>query len=250
MHHYDCLFFGSYFVELRGIIHADPLILSMARHEILRQGERELRRPNCLNPIRQKLRGSANVLAKSQDIDKSINTMSDLFKPSNFETFLTACRGIAANNDQMGLTIGGYIKQLLLLKISTAIQNDQPDSQRETEQFRFLMDAHFLSVVSSVAGKRQRMKKISRPDELPLHGDMNKLAVYLKKEISKISDPKQSPRLSKLVLAYLILYNKRRPMEVSEITSKSFIKEAMRDIHDNEEIMNSLSFAEKVMAKR
>lgn len=238
---------------LRTIIRNDKLIKSLARHELLRQGNKEARRPNVLNPIRQKLRAVANVLSKCSKINPDIENMSQLLIPANFRTFMSACQDVSMTNDQMGLTVGGYIRQLLLLKISAAIQCDNADLQRETEQFRFLMDAHFLSEVSAAAGKRQRLKRINKPEELPLQQDMYKLADYLKSEIlkvKKIGGPDDSLRLSKLLLCYLVHYNKRRPMEVQELTTESYLSEVHRGIQDNEEILNSLTFSERVMAKR
>lgn len=118
----------------------------------------------------------------------------------------------------MELTIGGYLEQVILLKISAAIQLGDADLQGKAKQFKFLIDAHFLSEVSAVAGKRQRVKKLSKTEDLPLQSDMNKLSDYLKQEICKITTESESLRLSKLTLSYLILYNKQRPTEVAEIT--------------------------------
>lgn len=243
-------FFGCIFSGLRAIVHSDVLIRSLARHELLRQGDRDMRRPNAFNVIRQKLRATANILAEARKIEADIRTMSDLLTPKHFNSAMGACRAISKKNEQMGLTIGGYLKHVILLKISAAIQTSSSDLQQEAEQFRYLMDAHFLSEVSAVAGKRQRLKRITKQEELPLHTDMNKLSDYLKDEIQKLVDPTDSLRLSKLAMAYLTLFNKRRPMEVAEITTQAYIEEALRNIDDNKEILDSLTYAERVMAKR
>ena len=56
--------------------------------------------------------------------------------------------------------------------------------------------------------------------------------------------------LRKLCCAYLILFNKRRPMEVAEIKTETYLLEIKKDIADNEEIKRSLSAAENEMAGR
>ena len=51
-------------------------------------------------------------------------------------------------------------------------------------------------------------------------------------------------------LAYLILYNKRRPFEVAELRRTTYIAEAYKSIKDNHEILASLTYAKRVMATR
>ena len=57
-------------------------------------------------------------------------------------------------------------------------------------------------------------------------------------------------RLSKLILAYLVMYNKRRPFEVAEIERDTYIRQAYKSVQDNKEILASLSYAERLMATR
>ena len=153
-------------------------------------------------------------------------------------------------NDQMGLTIGGYVKKLILLKISSAIMHDNQDKQKEAEKFRYLFDAHFTSEVSAVAGKRQKLRRLNKPEDLPEESDMSALNAYVKKQILDSTADQDTVRLSKVVLAYLILFNKRRPSEVAEITTVSYLAEAYRNINDNQEILKSLSVSERLMSKR
>lgn len=232
---------------LRSIILKDRLIQDFARNLILRSGGEELRRPNAFNPLRQKLRAVALLLSESRKTDRDIEDMDTLLSPKFFQPFLNASKTVATQNDQMGLTIGSYIKQLILLKISRAIQTNDMTKQTEAERFRYLMDAHFLSEVTSVAGKRQRLKRINRPEELPLSSDLADLSAYLKEQIMTTNDVN---RLAKLCLCYLIVFNKRRPMEVAEITTEAYITEIQRPIEDNPEILNSLEFTERLMAER
>lgn len=238
---------------LRKIILDDSLIQQFAAHELVQQGDSNIRRPNSHNLVRQKMRSVANILCESQKKDNTISSMMDLISPGNFKAFIAACKKVAVENNQQGKTLGGYFRRIILLKISMAIEKESADQQREAEQFRYLMDAHFLSQVSGPAAKRQRMKNIAKADDIPLADDMKKFSDYLKKEISEVTDVSsdaQSARLSKLLLAYLIHFNKRRPMEVAEITTQAFISEALREIHDNKEIIDSLTFSEQVLAKR
>lgn len=206
-----------------------------------------LRRANAFNPLRQKLRASATILLESRRIALEITDMNNLLSPQYFKVFITACKTISSRNNQMGLTIGSYVKQLILLKISKGIQTDNELMKKEAENFRYLMDAHFLSEVSAVAGKTQRLKQINKADDLPLSSDLQKLSTYLKEELRKTTN---CQRIAKLALSYLVLYNKRRPMEVAELTTESFLTEIGRQITDNSEVLASLSYTERLMATR
>lgn len=234
---------------MRDVVLDDNLIKDFARNELLRQGDASIRRPTAFNPIRQKLRALANCVSQANSLDPGIESMTHLISPKKFNVFIKVCTNIANTNNQMGLTIGGYIKKIVLLKISTAIVEDSSNMQREAEQFRYLFDAHFTSQVSAVARKKQRLKRIDMPEDLPLFEDMQVLGTYIKKQISQIAK-NETVRLSKLILAYLVMYNKRRPFEVAEIERDTYIRQAYKSVQDNKEILASLSYAERLMATR
>ena len=217
---------------------------------MLRQGDTSIRRVNAFNPMRQKLRACANILAEVQKLDGNVKHTIMLIHPKNFSTFNTACNNITAKNNQMGLTIGGYMKKLILLKTSSAIISEDGQLQNEAEKFRYLFDAHFTSQVSAVAGRKLRLKRSDRPEDLPEFADMSILASHCKEEMRKASGQNDTVRLSNVALAYLILYNKRRPFEVAELRRTTYIAEAYKSIKENHEILVYPTYAERVMATR
>ena len=149
-----------------------------AHHLLLKQGEKDLRRPSAYNNIRTKLRTVGRVLKKAEECYK-ISSMDSLLVPENFKKMTNCAREIVKENDQLGLTLGNYIKQLLLLKFSVALTENNEQKQKEVENCKYLFDAHWTSYISSVAGRRQRMKRLNIVDELPLTSDLNILTSYI-----------------------------------------------------------------------
>ena len=142
------------------------------------------------------------------------------------------------------------MKKLNLLKISSAIISYDGELQNEAEKFRYLFDAHFTSQMSAVAGRKLRFKRLDRLEDSPEFSDMSILASHCKGEMRKASGKNDTVRLSNVALAYLILYNKRRPFEVAELRCKTYIAEAYESIKDNHEILASPTYAKRVMATR
>lgn len=231
------------------MIKSDKLIVEFAKSQILKLGPKSIRRHNDLTPIRTKLRTVARILyhARQKEGGNCKWTMNDMLKPERFKALTTAANVLADKNDQLGLTVGSYIKQLLMLKLAEAIMIRDIESEEEAKRFQFLYDTYWLSNVTSVAGKQQRHKKINKQDEIPLTSDLHLLSEDLRQRIAKSSDIID---LRKLCLAFLILFNKRRPMEVAELTKVNFLEACGAKGIDNEEIVKSLTPAERILAKR
>lgn len=215
-----------------------------AKHMIQRLGPIDIRRPHDITPVRTKVRTVARLLMLVKQYDDKLS-MTELLKPQHFEELVRAGSNLAKQNPQIGLTIGGYIKQLMLLKISEAIKTNDFQKEEETKKFQYLFDAHWNSAITSVANKQQRYQRINIQHELPLTSDLRDFSEWLKTQILKETEVE---RLRKLIMTYLILFNKRRPMEVAELTITNYRLENSQT--HNHEVMNSLSETEKILAKR
>lgn len=243
------LYFIAKFTGLGEIVKSDKLIVEFGKCQILRLGPKEIRRPSDLTPIRTKLRTIARLLYHvREEVGLDCKwSIQDVLKPERFKQLTAAAIVLSNKNDQLGLTIGGYVKQLLMLKLAESVMNRNTESEEEAKRFQFLYDTYWLCNVTSVAGKQQRHKKINTQEEIPLTGDLNTLSKYLKEQIMIESDKSS---LRKLCLSFLILFNKRRPMEVAELTKKNFLEAYGATNQDNEEIVKSLTEAERILAKR
>lgn len=101
-------------------------------------------------------------------------------------------------------------------------------------------------------------RKYNKVNVLPLAEDIDKLRRYIDEKVTKTSsdlkkDPKSSERwafLAKLLLARLVMLNKRRGGEASKLTLKSYNSRPDWTQACNAEIMASLSMFEQELCKR
>lgn len=129
-------------------------------------------------------------------------------------------------------------------------EDDQ--SQKQAENFLKLYEATWSSHVAAPTAKRQRLLKLNKNVELPISSDLMTLTTYLNEEISQEIGIQQEgvtcTRLSKLLLTKLILFNKRRPAECAEMKVEHYVK--AQHCNEMEEVMQSLSAVEKVIAEK
>lgn len=171
--------------------------------------------------------------------------MADALSPQLFDSCVRAANIIARKNSQLGLTIGNYVRNLVLLKISAAIKEGKQETKLECEEFQFLYDTQWNSTVSSTAGRRQRLNQLNSSQQLPLTEDLETFSKFLYREIASEKDPLRS---AKLCLTKLILFNKRRPMEVAEVTKEAYL--TTNSQNDNQAVSHSLTEAERIVSER
>lgn len=108
-----------------------------------------------------------------------------------------------------------------------------------------LYNSSWTTTVASSTGRMQQREKLNKQICLPLVDDLVKLTTFVKKELLK---EEYYTRLQKLVLASLLLFNKRRPVEVANIKIADY-KVALECSEDREEIMDQLCPEEKAVAE-
>lgn len=93
-------------------------------------------------------------------------------------------------NDQIGLTLGGIAKQMILLNLSHCITNEDEKAERQRFSTLFhshltaniFIHSHWTANISSVADNRQCLKRVNKSKELPLMEDLETYAEYLKQK--------------------------------------------------------------------
>lgn len=198
------------------------------------------------NNIRSKLRAVARLLILLREETHETNSLSEFFKPKYYEAFECCVLKIRETNKQLAFTVGNYVKQLCIMNISMCIRKDNFDLQKLSKNFLNEYNSSWGAIASSTT-RMQRKSKINRKEDLPTMDDLKKLYNYLQEEIEKSAE--SYTNLQKVVLAYLILFNKRRPAEVANVTISDF-RISLEMQEDREEIFAGLSPVERSMAQR
>jgi len=94
--------------------------------------------------------------------------------------------------------------------------------------------------VAAVASKRQKLNTLTKSQELLLDRNL----YYITNFLLGFQSPTPSA-IAKLCLAYLILFNIRRPVEVSELTTANFTEELEKTQEDHQQILASLDATKK-----
>ncbi|KAF6021231.1 hypothetical protein EB796_020465 [Bugula neritina] len=144
-------------------------------------GDKTLRRPGTaeLNLIRGKLRFMARLFIKVQNCCR-VNTVSEMLDCKHFDHLLCAAREMSMDNTQIGLTMGGFLKQLNIIKRSFAMKAKDSQMKEDCDDFLWHMKQKWTNYVAAIASKRQKLKTLNKPQELPLEsrqrlGHSNKL---------------------------------------------------------------------------
>lgn len=232
------------------IIQEDPLIRRFARHQVLRKGDNITY--NERNQIRSKLRFIGPFISQVRTTTGKAYSLSMLLTPAHYDDCVNAVLELRKKNKQMALTLGHYIKKACYLKLAEGIKSQHEDLKLESKEFLELFASSWSEMISSSTLRMQQLDKINTSVQLPIVEDLDKLVKYLESAITSAIDDAASldyTHLQKLVICSLILFNKRRPAEVTDITTANY-RTSFHNQDDRDEIIATLTPEEKALAGR
>lgn len=198
------------------------------------------------NQIRSKLRFLARLLVKLRDMTGLKLSLSDFIHPKYYDSFVSAVIELRKENQQLAVTLGFFIRKIALKKKATAIKNGNETERTVAADFLDVYDSSWNELVASSTLRMQQLQKVNKQVKLPDASDLQKLQKYVTSEIDKSTS---YTHLQKLILSALILFNKRRPAEVADITLLDF-RTASLSKDDRDDIIRTLSLEERAMAAR
>lgn len=243
---------------LKNICCDDQLIREFGNSLLDKLGTEEEQRRKDQDNIRTKMRSVARLLQKLNENKLRSLPLSDFISGREFMNVVTAVKELSleANSPNLALTLGHYVKQICLLKVSSGIMTEDMRKKEDANNFKELYAAHWNSKVSCVASRRMRLRCLNKKEEIPQTEDLVKLKEYLETGIKrgiKISNPnyEQYVEFAQTVLARIVIFNKRRIAEVAELKVKDFENRVKGgDTGQSSEIVNSLGFSERTLLKR
>lgn len=228
-------------------IKGDSLIKIFGQHQILRKGDLNF---SETNQIRGKLRFLARLLLGIREKTETELSFSELLRPEYYDAFVAAVLEIRQSNKQLALSLGHYVKQICLLNISEGIKSGNKVMRKRSEDFLKLYDSSWCTTVASSTARMQQKEKLNKSVKLPTTADLIKITEFVRSQIEgELARDADYVRLQKLVLASLLLFNKRRPAEVADIKVSDY-RLSFDNQEDRAEIMSSLTAEEEIMASR
>ena len=135
-------------------------------------------------------------------------------------------------------------------------QNDE-DAKKRAKDFQKLYECEWSVKVSSRVLKDMKDVKLNKKQEQPLDGDIKKLSDGLQAEIQEWTEKLEhepswtaGKKLSDAMVAFLILFNRKRSGEVGKMLLKNYVdaKEANID-YDKDEAFQTLTAFERKIAQ-
>lgn len=228
------------------VVQEDKLLRVYACQEVEKLGSRI--RSSDINNVRTRVRHIARMILQLRINSGESLDLFSFIAPTYYEFFVATERELSAISSQMGLSLGIFTKELAYIKIAKCIEESCPADREKAEDFLKLFKASWKKPVSSGIGKTHRLEKMEKDTCLPLDADLAKFSSYLNREIPLA---KNLQNLKTLVMSRLILFNKRRPIEVHSLTVEDFKRAASKKNAEQENrILSKLPSAEQDIAKR
>ena len=231
------------------IIQGDELIKNFARHHLLRKGD--VITFTEANQIRSKLRFLGRLLIKLRAISEKDYSFMEFLKPAHYNLWVRSVIELRQMNKQLAVTVSYYTKKLAVMKKAEGILRSIPTMKEEASNFLDLYSSSWSEEVLSSTIRMQQQEKVGKPVSLPKSEDLQRLTAFIDKEIDQEVNSNQTDfiRLQKLMLAALLVFNKRRPAEVAEVTVADY-RRAQADFDDKADLLNFLTIDEKSISQR
>lgn len=230
------------------VVKGDHLIHIFGNHQILKKGELTWTESNHL---RNKLRFLGRLLIAVRKESGTLLSFSELLSPRFYDNFVAATLVLRGKSKQLAVTLGHYLKQICMLNIAEGIKSGNKKLREDSELFLQLYNSSWSATVASSTIREQQKEKLNKPESLPVPEDLLKLTSYVQQQIEGelLKSTVDYTRLQKMVLASLVLFNKRRPAEVADMKVSDYTLSLDRQ-DDRKDVLSSFSFDEQISAAR
>jgi hypothetical protein len=250
-------------------VNTDPLILRFGSVLIKKLGPRRgndiMQRMRQLGRLRLELNRRSSQSQEGRICDKKL---TEYISGHGFDEIIGAVESLAGlkTNEHgistftvpsLPLRLGHNLLKCAELKRGMALRNQDDQMLKSSEIYIKLHLAEWTDKISSIALATLKTNKFNQPTMLPVTSDLLKLRNYLELEMSDLVQTLQEgpsravwKSLAKVMLARLIIFNKRRSSEVSKLLEKTYATRPEWRNSMNEEILQNLDEVEKELLGR
>nr|XP_024661063.1 uncharacterized protein LOC112436092 isoform X1 [Maylandia zebra] len=212
--------------------------------------------------IAQRMRELGRLILAAKNMDRTVNVLEDLCKPSKFQFVVSVAKHLAnfsPGKNEYGkpstaVKIGFCLKGAVEVLIGQTLMNDDDYAEKKAKKFLELLDKNWRNSVSVSAHQTIQEKRWNKPDDIPLTKNVIALRDHLRtvegearESLMQHMDLAAYKALNETVLAQVIVFNKRREGEASRLTLQTYKNVKTSPI--NEDIYETLSPLEKELSK-
>ncbi|XP_039463806.1 uncharacterized protein LOC116330566 [Oreochromis aureus] len=211
--------------------------------------------------IRQNLRQIARLVLEAQKTTP-MKKLEDFFHPSNFQRVVSAVNVLAGYDSEtkiyaapsVAIKLGHSLQKTCSIVKDNAVKSGDTKQAEAAKNFLSVYQKKWTKLVSSAALRSLREIKSKRAKQIPLVQDMKRLHFHLEK-VHTIAEKNLRDSLStenfvalaRVMLARIILFNKRKPREVATIQLTEFMSRTKSDPPDD--LDPSVTELEKTMCR-
>ncbi|KAJ8310494.1 hypothetical protein KUTeg_012359 [Tegillarca granosa] len=242
--------------EVKEIIVSDIVIICFGERLYELHGHNQ----HHLNYISNRLRELGRLMVCVRSNDGNVSSVEEILNPHNFDLLIRSVKQIAGYSAEDGiyqipslpLRLGQSLEKCANILKCKAIENGLKDVIEKMDSFLALYDLDWTTRISSRAHATLNLGKFNRPQMLPLVEDVVQLHKYLDSrllEVSKqdLSFREQYLRYCEIILAQVILFNRKRSGEAQRIRLKDF--KVVEEETVDEQIVESLTPFERELCK-
>lgn len=219
--------------EVTAFIKSDPCIMAYGCHLLHKA---QSKGSDQSMHVRQQLRELGRLVLNAREVTP-LQTVQDLLKPGNFNDTVKAAQHTVGYNSKTGkskspslsLKLGGHLNNMALFFKSEALIKEDHTRAEECQSFYDISKARWNTYVSGPATKELKEAKYNTPQLLPFTEDVKRLHCYLDekqqkhlKDLKEKSSPTNWKELAEVTLAQVIIFNRRREGEVSNMPLSAF----------------------------
>lgn len=244
----------------------DPVTQAILNHKVILQFGEDMFKKHGADPtrhenIRQNLRQIARLVLEAQK-RTPLKEMEDFFIPSNFKHVVSAVNVLAGYNDKsntysrpsLAIKLGYQLQKLCGIVENNAINSGDESKAKSAQGFLEVYKKKWNKLVSAGALTTLRETKRVKEKNVPSVQDVKLLNSYManahtvaeNKFLEHVSSETYAA-LSKVLLGRVILFNRRKPGEVSGLKLEEFLSRKMYDGHHYTGV--SLSDLERTMCR-
>ncbi|XP_055080345.1 uncharacterized protein LOC117376441 [Periophthalmus magnuspinnatus] len=244
----------------------DPVTQAILNHKVILQfGESMFKQqgadPNRHENIRQNLRQIARLVLEAQK-RTPLKEMEDFFEPANFKHVVSAVNIVAGYNSKtnsytspsLAIKLGYQLQKLCSIVESNAIESGDESRAKSTQSFLEVYKTKWNKLVSASALTTLRETKRVKEKSVPSIEDVKCLNSYVanahtvaENKFREHVSAETYAALAKVILSRVILFNRRKPAEVSGLRLEDFLSRKMYNSYNYSGV--SLSDLERTMCR-
>ncbi|XP_040012240.1 uncharacterized protein LOC120805763 isoform X2 [Xiphias gladius] len=209
--------------------------------------------------IRQNLRQIARLVLEAQKITP-LKNLEDFFYPSSFRHVVSAVKVLAGydpenktyNIPSLALKLGYHLQKACSIVEGNAVKCGDAGLAESARSFLSVYQKKWNELISSGALTTLRETKLTTEKKVPFAQDVKRLNFHMEnvhllaeKKLRDSPSAENYAALAKVILARTIIFNRRKPGEVSTIQLTTFMSRKKSNVFDDMDV--SVSDLERTM---